>query len=345
MIDIGPFKVGTGKTFIVAELSANHNQKKSLAIETIKAARKAGADAIKLQTYTPDTLTIDCDNKFFQIQEGLWRGRKLYDLYLEAYTPWEWHEELFKTAEKEGLICFSTPFDTTAVDFLEQFNPPVYKIASFEIQDIPLIEYTANKGKPMIISTGIAELDDIKLAVDTIRKTGNNDIILLKCTSSYPAPFEEANLLTIPDLIRTFNTVAGLSDHTLGISVPIAAVALGAKVIEKHFILDRKLGGPDAAFSIEPHELKAMVVAIRETEKAIGSVSYNLSEKMKKNRVFARSLFIVEDIAEGEPLTANNIRSIRPGYGLHPKHLEEILNKKTAKDLKKGTPLQWDHIK
>ena len=197
----------------------------------------------------------------------------------------------------------------------------------------------------MIISTGIAELDDIKLAVDTIRKTGNNDIILLKCTSSYPAPFEEANLLTIPDLIRTFNTVAGLSDHTLGISVPIAAVALGAKVIEKHFILDRKLGGPDAAFSIEPHELKAMVVAIRETEKAIGSVSYNLSEKMKKNRVFARSLFIVEDIAEGEPLTANNIRSIRPGYGLHPKHLEEILNKKTAKDLKKGTPLQWDHIK
>jgi pseudaminic acid synthase len=330
---------------IIAELSANHGHKQEVAVETIRAAKRAGADAIKLQTYTADTLTIDCDNEYFTIKEGLWEGRTLYDLYKEAYTPWEWHEELFRVAKEEGLLCFSTPFDKTAVDFLEQFNPPAYKIASFEIQDIPLIEYAASKGRPMIMSTGIAELEDIELAVQTCRDAGNNDITLLKCTSSYPAPIEEANLATIPDLKQRFGVEAGLSDHTLGIVAPVVAVTLGARVIEKHFILDKSIGGPDASFSLDEKEFTEIVSAVRQAEQAVGKVSYELTEKVKASRKFARSLFVVKDIKKGEKFTEENVRSIRPGYGLHPKHFKEILGKTTKENIEKGTPLDWQHIK
>jgi len=332
------------RVFIIAELSANHNHDIQIAIDTIKAAKKAGADAIKLQTYTADTLTIDCDNEHFLIKEGLWKGRKLFDLYQEAFTPWDWHEELFHIAEEEGLVCFSTPFDKSAVDFLEQFDPPVYKIASFEIQDIPLIEYTASKGRPMIMSTGISELEDIELAVKTCRDAGNRDITLLKCTSSYPAPIEEANLATIPDLKERFGVEVGLSDHTLGIVAPVVAVSLGARVIEKHFILDKSIGGPDASFSLDEKEFTEMVDAVREAEKAVGNVSYELSEKVKVSRKFARSLFVVKDIKAGEKLSSENIRSIRPGYGLHPKYLKEVLSKNAKVDLERGAPLERHHF-
>ncbi len=336
----------TDRTFIVAELSANHAQKLDIAVETIKAAKRAGADAIKLQTYTPDTLTLNCDNEFFtDILKGtIWEGRKLYELYQEAYTPWEWHKELFKTAKDLHLICFSTPFDKTAVDFLEQFDPPAYKIASFEIQDIPLIEYSASKGRPMIISTGIAELDDIDLAVKTCRNMGNNNIVLLKCTSSYPAPIEEANLSTIPNLRKSFGVEVGLSDHTLGIVAPVVAVSLGAKVIEKHFILDKTIGGPDASFSLDEKEFTEMVKAIRQAEKAIGKTVYKLTDKAKANRKFSRSLFVVKDICNGDIFTEENVRSIRPGYGLHPKYLKDVIGKIASKDIKKGTPLDWKLI-
>jgi pseudaminic acid synthase len=329
--------------FTIAELSANHLQKFELAVETIKAIKEAGADAVKLQTYTPDTITIDSDNEYFQIKQGtLWDGKTLYQLYEEAFTPWEWQPKLKQIAEDIGLICFSSPFDKTAVDFLEKINVPAYKVASFEVTDIPLIEYIASKGKPVIISTGIAELCDIKEAVNACKRMGNEQIALLKCTSAYPTPLEEVNLKTIPHLAETFKTVVGLSDHTLGISVPIAAVAIGAKIIEKHFILDRKLGGPDSAFSLEPEEFKTMINSIREVEKALGGVSYELTEKVKKSREFSRSLFVVKDIKAGENFTEENIRSIRPGYGLHPKYLRDILKKKSKKDVKKGTPLSWD---
>lgn len=329
--------------FIIAELSANHLQKFDLAVETIKAIKEAGADAVKLQTYTPDTITIDSDNDYFQIKQGtLWDGKTLYQLYQEAYTPWEWQPKLKKIAEDLGLICFSSPFDKTAVDFLEKMNVPAYKVASFEITDIPLIEYIASKGKPVIISTGIATLSDINEAVNVCRRIGNGQIALLKCTSAYPTPLEDVNLRTIPNLAETFKTVVGLSDHTRGISVPIASVALGAKIIEKHFILDRKLGGPDAAFSLEPEEFKAMVKAVREAEKALGEVSYELTEKTKKSREFSRSLFAVKDIEAGETLTEENVRSIRPGYGLHPRYLVDVLGKKAKNSIKKGTPLRWD---
>ncbi|MDZ7775691.1 MAG: pseudaminic acid synthase [Bacteroidales bacterium] len=327
--------------FIIAELSANHNHKKQVAIDTIKAAKKAGADAIKLQTYTPDTMTIDCDNENFQIKEGLWKGRTLYDLYQEAYTPWEWHEELFRVAREEGLVCFSTPFDKTAVDFLEELNNPIYKIASFEIQDIPLIEYAASKGKPMIMSTGIAELEDINLAVKTCKEAGNDDITLLKCTSAYPAPVEEANLATMVNMKDTFGVNVGLSDHTLGITVPVVATTLGAKVIEKHFILDKSIGGPDASFSLDEKEFAAMVKSVREAEKAVGEVSYQLSDKVKKSKIFGRSLFAVKDIKAGEKFTEENVRSIRPGYGLHPKELKNVLGKEAKEDVESGTPLGW----
>ena len=335
------------KVFIIAELSANHGQKIEVAIETIKAAKRAGADAIKLQTYTADTMTINSDNEYFtKVLEGtIWEGRTLYDLYSEAYTPWEWHAELFKIAEKEGLLCFSTPFDKSSVDFLEQFSPPVYKIASFEIQDIPLIEYTASKGRPMIISSGIAELKDIDLAVKTCRKAGNEDIVLLKCTSSYPAPIEEANLATIPNLKETFGVEVGLSDHTLGIVAPVVAVTLGARVIEKHFILDKSIGGPDASFSLDEKEFTEMVTAVRQAEKAVGKVSYTLNEKVKASKKFARSLFVVKDIKAGEPFTAENVRSIRPGYGMHPKYLKEVLGKISDQDICKGTPFSTKFIK
>jgi pseudaminic acid synthase len=343
-MQIDNFDFTGNRTFIIAELSANHGHKLEVAVETIKAAKRAGADAIKLQTYTADTLTIDCDNEYFTIKEGLWKGRTLYDLYKEAYTPWEWHEELFRVAKEEGLICFSTPFDKSAVDFLEELNNSIYKIASFEIQDIPLIEYAASKGKPMIMSTGIAELEDIELAVKTCRDAGNNDITLLKCTSSYPAPIEEANLATIPDLKKRFGVKVGLSDHTLGIVAPVVAVTLGARVIEKHFILDKSIGGPDSSFSLDEKEFTEMVAAVRQAEKAVGEVSYKLTEKVKASRKFARSLFVVKNIKKGEMFTEENVRSIRPGYGLHPKYLKEVVGKVAKKDIEKGTPLGWKLI-
>lgn len=331
--------------FIIAELSANHNGNLEIAKETIRAAKRTGADAIKLQTYTPDTLTIDCDNDYFKIEEGtLWDGKTLYNLYGEAYTPWEWHSELFEVAKEEGLICFSSPFDKTAVDFLEKLNVPAYKIASFEIQDIPLIEYTASKGKPIIMSTGIATEEDIQLAVDTCRKVGNNDIILLKCTSSYPAPLELANLKTIPDLKSKFNVEVGFSDHTYGHLAPAVATTLGASVIEKHFILNKNVGGPDADFSLDVSEFTQMVNAVRDTEKMLGRVSYDISDKVKKNRKFARSLFVVENVKKGDVITENNVRSIRPGYGLHPKYYNNIIGKTFNIDTIKGTPLSFEHI-
>jgi pseudaminic acid synthase len=330
------------KLFIIAELSANHNHDFGTAVKTIKAAKEARADALKLQTYTADTITLNCNNEHFQIKSGtLWDGKTLYDLYKEAYMPWEWQPKLKQIAEEEGLICFSSPFDKTAVDFLEKMDVPAYKVASFEITDIPLIEYIASKGKPVIISTGIATLADIEEAVMACRRVGNNAIALLKCTSSYPASIDEANLLTIPHLRDTFKVIPGLSDHTMGSDVAIAAVALGAKIIEKHFILDRKLGGPDAAFSMEPEEFKQMVISIRNVEKAIGTVNYQLSPKVEKNRIFARSLFIVNDVSAGELITEENVRSIRPGNGLHPKYYNQIIGKKFRKDYKTGTPLSW----
>lgn len=333
-------------TFIVAELSANHLHNFHNAVKLIKEAAKAGVDAVKLQTYTADTITTNCDNEYFQIKQGtLWDGRTLYDLYKEAYTPWEWQPKLKKIAEEEGLICFSSPFDKTAVDFLEDINVPAYKVASFEITDIPLIEYIASKGKPIILATGIAALSDISEAVNACRRMDNNQIAILKCTSAYPAPFEDINLKTIPNLAETFNTVVGLSDHTLGISVPIAAVALGAKIVEKHFTLCRADGGPDAAFSLEPEELKIMVKSIRETEKALGKVSYDLTSKMKKNREFSRSLFVVKDMKKEEVFTPENIRSIRPGFGMPTKYFDNIIGKKANRDILKGTPLGWDLVK
>nr|WP_202882292.1 pseudaminic acid synthase [Candidatus Manganitrophus noduliformans] len=340
---IGPKQVGEGApVFIIAELSANHLQKFDLAVETIRAIREAGADAVKLQTYTPDTLTLDSDNDCFRIKQGTqWDGKTLYQLYREAYTPWEWQPELMRLAGELGLICFSSPFDKTAVDFLEEMKVPAYKIASFEITDIPLIAYVAAKGKPVILSTGIATLSEIEEAVNACRSVGNDRIALLKCVSAYPAPIGESNLKTIPDLQERFKVVAGLSDHTKGISVPTAAVALGAKIIEKHFILDRKLGGPDAAFSLEPAEFKAMAQGVREADAALGSVRYELSEKLQKSREFARSLFVVKEIKAGELFTEENVRSIRPGFGLAPKYLGKVLGKKSKVHIHRGTPLTW----
>lgn len=336
---------GSHPVFIIAELSANHSQQKEIAVKTILAAKAAGADAIKLQTYTPDTLTIDCDNEYFQINHGtMWDGRTLYDLYNGAYTPWEWHADLFRIAREEGLVCFSSPFDKSAVDFLEQLNTPCYKIASFEIQDIPLIEYAASKGRPMIISTGIADEGDISLALNTCFKAGNADIVLLKCTSSYPAPIEIANLRTIADMKSRFEIEVGVSDHTIGETVPIVATALGAKVIEKHFILDKALGGPDSEFSLDPKEFKKMVFDVRNAEISMGKISYQIPEKVKANRKFARSIFVVKDIHAGEILTSENVRSIRPGYGLHPKFLNYILGKKALVKLDRGTPFRLEYI-
>lgn len=333
------------KVLIVAELSANHNGSKQVAIETIKAAKRAGADAIKLQTYTADTITLDCKNDDFKIRQGtLWDGRYLYDLYQEAYTPWEWHEELFNVAKEEGLICFSTPFDKTAVDFLEKLNNPIFKIASFEITDIPLIEYAASKNKPMVISTGIAELEDIELAVETCRKAGNNDITLLKCTSSYPAPIEEANLCMIKDLATRFGVKSGLSDHTLGSVVPIVAVTQGAVMIEKHFIIDRSIGGPDAAFSMDEKEFTQMVTDIRKAELSIGQVTYELTDKQRAGRCFSRSLYVAKDMKTGDIITEENVRSVRPGFSLHPKNLSDIIGKTVNTDLRKGDRIMLENI-
>lgn len=334
-----------GPVFIIAELSANHLGNFDLAVETINAIKDSGADAVKFQTYTPDTITLDSQNEYFQIKQGtIWDGKNLHDLYQDAYMPWEWQPKLKKIAEKLGLIVFSSPFDKTSVDFLEDMDMPAYKIASFEITDIPLIEYVSSTGKPIIISTGIAELCDIELAVKTCKKEGNDQIALLKCTSSYPAPLEEINLNTIPNLKEIFSTVVGLSDHTLSNSVPVASIALGAKIIEKHFILDRGLGGPDADFSLEPEEFKNMVKSVKEVEKALGNVSYELTEKTRNSREFSRSLFAVKDVKKGEKFTEDNVKSIRPGFGLHPKYISDIIGKMASKDISKGTPLKWDLI-
>jgi len=343
---IGKFDFSEDKTFIIAELSANHGGSVEIAKKTIDAAKEAGADAIKLQTYTADTITLDSDKEDFLIKGGtLWDGKKLYDLYKEAHLPWEWHEELFSHARSLGLEIFSSPFDKSAVDFLEQFDPPAYKIASFEITDYELIRYAASKGRPMIISTGIATIQEIQDAVDICRSEGNNEIILLKCTSAYPAPLEDANLRTIPNLAQTFGVIAGFSDHTLGITAPVTAVALGAKAIEKHFILDKSIGGPDAEFSLDKEEFAQMVKAVREAEKLLGRVNYSMTEKRKKSRQFARSLYVAKDIKKGELLTEENIRSVRPGFGLHPKYMKDILGKRAAKDLKKGTAMEWSLIR
>ncbi len=334
---IGNFNLQTDGTYIIAELSANHNGSLQTALDTIKVAHECGANAIKLQTYTADTLTLECDKDDFIIKGGtLWDGRKLYDLYKEAYTPWEWHKELFAYAKEIGIDIFSTPFDKSAVDFLETFTPSAYKIASFEITDYELVRYTASKMRPIIISTGIATIGEIQDAVDICKSEGNNQIILLHCTSAYPAPLEDANLLTISNLAETFGVISGFSDHTLGIVAPIVAVTLGAKVIEKHFILDRSIGGADADFSLDREEFGNMVKAIRDTEKLLGKVSYDISPKKQKSRQFSRSLYVAKDIKKGEKFSEENIRSVRPGYGMHPKHLKEILGKEARKDYEFG---------
>jgi pseudaminic acid synthase len=337
------FKEGNN-VFIIAELSANHNGSLELAIESVRAAKRAGADCIKLQTYTADTITIDSDKHDFVINDTIWNGRKLYDLYKEAYTPWEWHKILFNVAKEEGLICFSSPFDNTAVDFLEELNTPAYKIASFEITDIPLIEYVASKKKPIIISTGIATEDDIKLALDACYRMNNHEVALLKCTSSYPAPIEEANLVMIKDMANRYGVITGLSDHTMGSIAPIVATSFGAKIIEKHFILDRSIGGPDASFSMNESEFTQLVKDIRAAEKAIGQVEYDLTQKQVKGRDFSRSLYAVEYIPAGSIITRENVRSIRPGFGMHPKYLSEILGKQSLVSIEKGTRMSFDLI-
>lgn len=328
-------------TFIIAELSANHNGSKKVAVDSIRAAKAAGADAIKIQTYTADTLTLNCDNPDFRLGKGLWKGETFYTLYQKAYTPWEWHEEIFHVAKEEGLACFSTPFDKTAVDLLESLNNPIYKIASFEITDIPLIQYIASKHKPVILSTGIAMEEDIQLALDTLRSGGCMDITLLKCTSAYPAPIEDANLLTIPDMKQRFACKVGLSDHTEGYTVPMAAVALGAEVVEKHFIIDRTIGGPDSAFSMEADEFKLMVENIRKVEAALGDVNYPTDPSKIKGREFCRSLYVAKAIKAGEVITEENVRSVRPGYGLHPKYLSELIGRKVNCDLNVGDRMSW----
>ena len=339
-------KTVNSSVFIIAELSANHGNDINIVRETIKAVKRIGADAIKIQTYTADTITIDSRKKHFKINQGThWDGQYLYDLYKTASLPWEWHEEIFEFAKKEGILCFSSPFDQTAVDLLESLNNPIYKIASFEITDIPLIEYAASKGKPMIISTGIAEIEDIELAIETCRKVGNNDITILKCTSAYPADPKDANLLTIPDIKNRFDVKVGLSDHTMGIEGPVVATALGATVIEKHFILDKSIGGADAHFSLDEKEFTHMVKSIRTAENMMGKVDYEMTEKKKKSRQFSRSLFIVKDVKAGEILTEENVRSIRPGFGMHPKYLFEILGKKFNQDFEKGTPMSLKFVK
>jgi len=345
-IRIAEHWVGEGEPcYVVAEVSANHNQSFDRAMEIIYAAKQAGADAIKLQTYTPDTLTIDSDREWFQIPgDSLWAGKTLYRLYGEAYTPWDWHPKLQEAAHELGLECFSTPFDDTAVDFLESLGVPVYKIASFELVDIPLLKKVASKGKPVIASIGMASLAEIDEAVTTLRSHGADQIVLLKCTSAYPASPDEMNLLTIPHLAQSFGVIAGLSDHTLGSCVPVAAVALGAKVIEKHLTLRRTDGGPDSAFSLEPDEFADMVRDIRQAERALGTVSYERTPDEAKNIIFRRSLFVAEDVEKGETFTEKNVRSIRPAQGLHTRYLEGVLGRKAARRIQRGTPLTWNHV-
>lgn len=342
---IGNFDLNQNGTFIIAELSANHNGSLQTALDSIKTAKECGANAIKLQTYTADTLTLNSRNEDFMISGGtLWDGKNLYELYQEAYTPWEWHKELFDYARSLDIDIFSTPFDKTAVDFLETLNPTAYKIASFEITDYELVRYTASKQKPIIISTGIATIDEIQDVVNICKSVGNENIILLKCTSEYPAPLNEANLRTISNMKETFGVEVGFSDHTLGVVAPVVAVTLGAKVIEKHFIIDKSIGGADCGFSMDKKEFKQMVEAIRDAEKLIGVVDYSLNEKRKKQRRFARSLYISSDIKKGEVFTLENIKSVRPFYGLHPKYLNDILGKVAKKDYKFADRLDYNII-
>ncbi len=338
-------KICAGKpVYIIAEMSANHNQHLDRAIKIIEAAKDSGADAVKIQTYTPDTMTIDSANECFQIKGTIWEGENLYKLYQEAFTPWEWSPKLKEVCDKLGMDFFSTPFDLSAVDFLERLNITAYKVASFELVDIPLLKKIAATGKPIIMSTGMATLAEIDEAVQTIYNSGNNQLALLKCTSAYPAPPEEMNLRTIPHLSEAYNIPVGLSDHTLGSAAAMAAVALGACIIEKHLTLTRSDPGPDSAFSTEPAEFKAMVDDIRTVEKALGMVCYELTEKQKENRVFRRSLFVVKDLKKGDYFSNENVRSIRPGHGMHTRYLEEILGRKATKDIEKGTPLNWDMV-
>jgi pseudaminic acid synthase len=345
-MQIGKFEINNNSdVFIIAELSANHNGSLETAIKTIQAAKRAGADCIKLQTYRADTITIDCDKDDFIIKGTLWDKRNLFELYEEAFTPWEWHEKLFEVANDEGLECFSSPFDFSAVDFLEKLNVPAYKIASFEITDLPLIEYVASKGKPIIISTGIATNEDIELALEACKKAGNNDIALLKCTSSYPAPIEEANMCMVRDLAERYNVITGLSDHTLGPIVPVVATVFGARIIEKHFILDRSIGGPDAQFSLNEFEFTEMVTSIRQAERAIGQIDYKLTEKQLHGKSFSRSLYAVRDIAVDEMFTTDNVKSIRPGYGLHPKYYNLLLTNVAKREIQRGDRIILEDLK
>lgn len=345
-IKIGSRYVGEGEgTFIVAEVSANHLQDYDRAEDIIRAAAEAGADAVKLQTYTPDTITLDCDNEYFQITQGtIWDGTTLHKLYETAYTPWEWQPKLKKYAESLGMECFSSPFDATAVDFMHEMDMPAYKIASFEINDIPLIRKIAKLGKPIIFATGIAYLEDIERAIRVCKEVGNEQVILLKCTSTYPSPYEDMNLKVIPNMAEVFDCVAGLSDHSMGSAVAVASVALGAKMVEKHLTLSRADGGPDAAFSMEPDEFKRMVDEIRIAEKALGKVTYELTEQQKRSREDGRSLFVVKDIKAGEIFTEENVRSIRPAFGMHTMYYDEVLGQKAKTDLVKGTPMDWKYI-
>lgn len=345
-IKIGSRYVGDGeKTFIVAEVSANHLQDYKRAEAIIQAAKDAGADGVKLQTYTPDTITLDCDNDYFQITQGtIWDGTTLHKLYETAYTPWEWQPGLMKFAKGLGMECFSSPFDESAVDFMEKMDMPAYKVASFEINDIPLIRKIAKIGKPVIFATGIAYLEDIERAVRVCREEGNEQVILLKCTSTYPSPYEDMNLKVIPNMAEVFDCITGLSDHSMGTAVAVGSVALGAKMVEKHLTLSRADGGPDAAFSMEPLEFKKMVEEIRIVEKALGKVTYGLTDKQQKSREDGRSLFVVKDIKAGEQFTRENVRSVRPAFGMHTMYYEEILGKTARTDIYKGTPLAWKDI-
>lgn len=344
-IEINGRVIGVGEpTYIIAEMSANHNQSFNEAVKILQAAKEAGADAIKLQTYTPDTMTINCKNEYFQIKGTLWAGRSLYDLYGEAYTPWEWQPKLKEVAHDLGMDLFSTPFDETAVDFLEEMGVPAHKIASFENIDLPLLRKVARTGKPLIVSTGMTTLAEIDEAVSTIREAGGRQLALLKCTSAYPAPPEEINLRTIPHLAEAFALPVGLSDHTLDLAVPVAAVSLGACIVEKHLTLSRATPGPDAAFSLEPDEFRSMVAAIRTAQKALGTVQFGPTAREVPTRAFRRSLFVVRDVKEGEAFTSDNVKVIRPAYGLHPRHLPEVLGRVALRDVVRGTPLSWDLV-
>jgi pseudaminic acid synthase len=344
-IIIGQRTIGSGHpVYVVAEVSANHHQNFDEAVKIIHTAKDAGADAVKLQTYTADTITIESDRAEFRVSGTIWNGRNLYDLYREAYTPWEWQPRLKQVANGLGLDLFSTPFDATAVDFLEKMGVPAHKLASFELVDIPLIEKMARTGKPLIMSTGMATEEEIAEAVQTARRAGAAQIALLKCTSAYPSPPEEMNLRTIPELAKRFQVPVGLSDHTMDVAVPVAAVALGACIIEKHLTLSRSDTGPDSAFSLEPHEFRAMVESVRVAEKALGDVRFGAGAKETGSRVFRRSLFVVEDVKQGQAFTVSNVRSIRPGHGLHTRHLPEILGQRAACDIARGTPMSWDLV-